>query len=384
MDKIDLNLIRKQITELDETLLKLLAQRRQLSLQVVKSKIQDLKPVRDHYRESLLLENLVEKGRKLDLSGDYIHRVYRNIIEDSVELQQDFLLKLDNPKLKNGQYKIAYLGSPGSYSYNAVDKYLTSINGELIDVGCKTFDEIFAAVENKQAEIGLLPIENTSSGSINEVYDLLQTTRLKIIDEVYIPVRHSLLGKPGSKIEDIHTIYAHHQPIAQCSEFLASLPGVKLKNMDSTSSALAYVSQLEDPNVAVLGSIEAGKVHQLTPLQNNIANQKINQTRFIVVAKEGIQVPLGCAAKTSLVISVGQRPGALVDALAILKDHQINMCKIESRPIQGKPWEEMFYIDVTENLRKEKLQNALQVLKANVHHYSELGCYVRRSIPEEA
>lgn len=383
MEKIDLNIIRQEITQLDENLLNLLFQRRQLSIQVVKSKIQDLKPVRDTYREALLLENLVEKGKKLDLTADYVHRIYRSIIEDSVELQQDFLLKMENPALKSGEFKIAYLGSPGSYSYNAVQKYLHSLNGELVDVGCKTFDAIFSAVEKKEADLGLLPIENTSSGSINEVYDLLQTTELKIIDELYIPVRHSLLAKEGAELDKIHTICAHPQPIAQCSDFLATLNGVKLKAMDSTSSALDYVNKLSDPNIAVLGSSEAGKVHGLRPIQDNIANQKVNQTRFIVVAREGVKVPFSCAAKTSFVISVGQRPGALVDALFILKEHKINMCKLESRPIQGKPWEEMFYIDVTENLRREKMQKAIQELKANVSEYTELGCYVRRAIPNE-
>ncbi len=378
-DKIDLEQVRKDITAVDEALLELLARRRDLSLQVVKSKVQTKKPIRDSYRETLLLQNLTEKGKKLKLKPDYVNQVYRQIIEDSVELQHDFLLQLDNPGMKNAEYKIAYLGSKGSYSHAAVEKYLASLNGGLIDLGCDSFNGIFAAVEDKKADLGVLPIENTSSGSINEVYDLLQTTRLKIIDELYIPVKHNLLVACESDPSQIKTIYAHHQPIAQCSDFLAELTDVKLEVMDSTSSALEVVKELNDPSVAVLGSAEAGKHYGLSSIQADVANQKDNQTRFIVVAREAVNVPFQCATKTSLVLAVGQRPGALVDALMIFKKHHINMCKLESRPIKGRPWEEMFYIDVLENVASESMQAAIKELKANTTDFTEIGCYLNRS-----
>ncbi|EWH12177.1 chorismate mutase [Catenovulum agarivorans DS-2] len=379
MEKIDLDKIRVDITNLDEQLLSLLAQRRALSIQVVKSKVQDQKPVRDSYRETLLLQNLSNKGKKLGLKSDYIHSVYRTIIEDSVELQQDYLMQLNNPNLKSADYKVAYLGSKGSYSHSAVEKYLTGLNGGLIDVGCKSFDDIFAAVEDKDADVGVLPIENTSSGSINEVYDLLQTTRLKIIDELYIPVKHNLLVACESDLSKITTIYGHHQPVAQCSDFLNELNDVEIVVTDSTSTALSEVKKINDPSVAVLGSAEAGKHYGLQSIRADVANQKDNQTRFIVVAREPVTVPMTCAAKTSLILSVGQRPGALVDALMIFKQFNISMCKIESRPIKGRPWEEMFYIDVTENLQSENMQSAIRELKPSVSDYTELGCYVNRS-----
>ncbi|WP_016954780.1 prephenate dehydratase [Catenovulum agarivorans] len=379
MEKIDLDKVRVEITSLDEQLLSLLAKRRDLSIQVVKSKVQDQKPVRDSYRETLLLQNLSAKGKKLGLKSDYIHSVYRTIIEDSVELQQDYLMQLNNPSMKSAEYKVAYLGTKGSYSHSAVEKYLTGLNGGLIDVGCKSFDDIFAAVEDKDADIGVLPIENTSSGSINEVYDLLQTTRLKIIDELYIPVKHNLLVACETDLSQIKTIYGHHQPIAQCSDFLNELSDVEIVVSDSTSTALSEVKKLNDPAVAVLGSAEAGKHYGLQSIRADVANQKDNQTRFIVVAREPVSVPLTCAAKTSLILSVGQRPGALVDALLIFKEYKISMCKIESRPIKGRPWEEMFYIDVTENLQSEAMQLAIKALKPSVSDYTELGCYVNRS-----
>lgn len=377
--KIDLDQVRKDITALDENLLNLLAQRRALSLQVVQSKVETKKAIRDSYRETLLLQNLAEKGKKLNLKSDYINQVYRQIIEDSVELQQDYLLQLNNPELKSAEYKIAYLGSKGSYSHAAVEKYLASVNGGLIDLGCNSFNAIFAAVEDKKADLGVIPIENTSSGSINEVYDLLQTTRLKIVDELFIPVKHNLLVACNSSPDQIKTIYGHHQPIAQCSDFLAEFDDIKLEIMDSTSSALEVVKKLNDPSVAVLGSAEAGKHYNLQSIQADVANQKDNQTRFIIVARDSVNVPFQCAAKTSLVLAVGQRPGALVDALMIFKQHEINMCKIESRPIKGRPWEEMFYIDVTENVTTESMQSAIKALKASTTDFTEIGCYLDRT-----
>lgn len=378
-EKIDLNLVREEITSIDEQLLNLMAQRRACSIQVVKSKVQTKKPVRDSYRETLLLQNLCEKGEAKGLSPDYINRLFRLVIEDSVELQQEYLLQLDNPSLKSAEYRVAYLGKKGSYSFAAVEKYLATVNGGLTEYSCTNFDDIFAAVESNQADIGVIPIENTSSGSINEVYDLLQTTRLKIIDELYIPVRHNLLVSTDTDITQIKTIYGHHQPIAQCSDFLQELSDVEIKVLDSTSTALSQVQALNDSSVAVLGSAEAGAHYGLTSIKADVANQKDNQTRFIVVAKEAVSIPFQCSAKTSLVLSIGHRPGALVDALMIFKKYEINMCKLESRPIKGRPWEEMFYIDVTANVKSEALQNALSEIKAFTTDFTEIGCYLNRA-----
>lgn len=203
------------------------------------------------------------------------------------------------------------------------------------DLGCQNFDDIVQAVESGHADYGFLPIENTSSGSINEVYDVLQHTSLAIVGETTIEVGHCLLAKAGSKLADIKTVYAHPQPISQCSRYLSRHPDFRLEYCASSAEAMEKVLQ-GDNTVAAIGSSEGGALYQLEPLEQELANQKINQSRFIVVARKAIEVPEQLPAKTTLIMATGQKPGALVEALLILKDHNLNMSKLESRPIRAR------------------------------------------------
>lgn len=208
---------REQITALDNELLALLAKRRALSLDVARSKEVDIRPIRDTQREKELLARLVKQGREQGLDAHYVLSLYQSIIEDSVLNQQAYLQGRANPDLQKQQYNIAYLGARGSYSYLAATRYCERRQVGMQDLGCKSFDEIVQAVESGHADYGFLPIENTSSGSINEVYDVLQHTSLAIVGETTIEVGHCLLAKPGTNVKQIKTIYAHPQPISQCS-----------------------------------------------------------------------------------------------------------------------------------------------------------------------
>ncbi|MGS0728409.1 chorismate mutase, partial [Shewanella sp. 0m-11] len=200
-----LNHTREQITSLDNELLALLAKRRELSLDVARSKEVDVRPIRDTTREKELLSRLVKQGREQGLDAHYVISLYQSIIEDSVLNQQAYLHGRANPETQQQQYCIAYLGARGSYSYLAASRYCDRRQVEMQDLGCKSFDEIVQAVESGHADYGFLPIENTSSGSINEVYDVLQHTSLAIVGETTIEVGHCLLANSGSTISDIKT-----------------------------------------------------------------------------------------------------------------------------------------------------------------------------------
>ncbi len=370
-----LNQTREQITQLDNELLSLLAQRRRLSLEVARSKEVDVRPIRDTQREKELLARLVTAGREKGLDAHYVISLYQSIIEDSVLNQQAYLHGRANPETQKQQYCIAYLGARGSYSYLAASRYCQRRQVEMLDLGCQSFDEIVQAVESGHADYGFLPIENTSSGSINEVYDVLQHTSLSIVGETTIEVSHCLLGKPSSKLSDIKTVYAHPQPISQCSRYLSRHKELRLEYCSSSAEAMEKVNQSKDNSAAAIGSTEGGALYQLEPIESGLANQKINQSRFIVVARKAVAVPEQLPAKTTLIMATGQKAGALVEALLVLKAHQLNMSKLESRPIPGTPWEEMFYLDIDANISSEAMQQGLKELERITRFIKVLGCY---------
>lgn len=388
MSSAPLSSVRKEITELDAQLLSLLAQRQQLTNEVARTKIQNQIDVRDPQREEQLLVRLIQEGQKLGLNAHYITKLFHVIIEDSVLNQQAMLSAKANPDNVTPLNRVAFLGDKGSYSYLATQKYFSRREGELHEIGCDSFAQIIQKVESNQADYAVLPIENTSSGSINEVYDQLQHTRLSIIGELTHPIKHALLVAENvansTDVSKIKVLYAHPQVFSQCSHFLANLTDIEVKPADSTSAAMLLVNELQRDDVAAIGSEAGGKLYGLNAIESNLANQKENHSRFIVVAQNPVDVPLQIPAKTTLVMATTQTPGALVNALLVLKDNGINMTKLESRPINGNPWQEMFYLDVEGNLQDGKMQETVKQLTAATRFCKVLGCYPSEEITPTA
>ncbi|QPG04792.1 prephenate dehydratase [Salinimonas marina] len=380
MTQSALDTIRHRITELDSHLLQLLAERRQLTQEVAETKIAHHIPVRDVKREEQLLVRLIKEGQQIGLDPHYVTQLFHVVIEDSVLNQQALLAARANPGAALPLNRVAFLGDKGSYSYLATQKYFSRRPGELLEIGCQSFAEIVQKVEHAEADYAVLPIENSTSGSINEVYDQLQHTELSIIGELIHPIRHSLLVATQTSLDKIKTLYAHPQVFTQCSHFLAELGNVEVKTIDSTSSAMLMVSEMQRDDVAAIGSEAGGGLYGLSAIKSNLANQKENHSRFIVVARAPVVVPLQVPAKTTLVISTVQQPGALVDALLVLRENKINMTKLESRPIHGNPWEEMFYIDVQGNVQDGPVQKALESLRGITRYIKVLGCYPSEEI----
>ncbi|WP_026374472.1 prephenate dehydratase [Aestuariibacter salexigens] len=372
--------LRHQISDIDGKILSLLAERQTLTNQVAETKIQHHIPVRDQKREEQLLVRLIKQGQEFGLDPHYVTQLFHVIIEDSVLNQQAMLAERANPGASLPLNRVAFLGDKGSYSYLATQKYFSRRPGELLEIGCQSFADIVHKVESNEADYAVLPIENTSSGSINEVYDQLQHTSLSIIGELTHPIKHALLVSKDTSISQIKTLYAHPQVFAQCSHFLAELGNVEVKPCDSTSAAMITVSELQSADVAAIGSEAGGALYGLHAIKSNLANQKENHSRFIVVARNAVKVPLQVPAKTTLVISTVQKPGALVEALLVLRENNINMTKLESRPITGNPWEEMFYLDVEGNIQDGPMQNAMESLQGITRYFKLLGCYPSEEI----
>ncbi|ODB44836.1 chorismate mutase [Pseudoalteromonas sp. BMB] len=378
MTQNTLDALRHDINEIDSELLILLAKRRRISHGVLEYKIANNKPIRDEAREQALLEKLIRYGKSLGLDAFYINSVFQTILEDSVLNQQAMLQKNLNPDAVGDTHRVAYLGGQGSYSQLACHKYFSRRPGKLVEMGCQSFEQITEQVEKGQADFGILPIENTSSGSINEVFDLLQHAQVSIVGEVTHTVEHCLLALPDTELQAIDKIYAHPQPFAQCSRFIQGLGDIQHETCDSTSSALKEAG--EHPNSAAIGSAQAGKNMGLEVVKSGLANQTENHSRFIVVARKALQVSTQIPTKTSLIMATKQQVGSLADALMVFKQHNINMVKLESRPVPGNPWEEVFYVDLLANIADSQVQAALEELKDHTQFVRLLGCYQSESL----
>ncbi len=379
---ISLEKIRLRLNELDDHLLSLLSERRKLSLEVAKSKVQTAKPVRDAEREQQLLVKLINSGKdKYDLDAQYITKLFHTIIEDSVLLQQSYLQNLANPELcRKPMTRIAFLGAKGSYSHLASREYVSHKHMELVELSCQHFKDVTQTVESGHADFGVLPIENTSSGSINEVYDLLQHTTLYIVGELSLHADHCILATQEVPVESITTLYSHPQPHQQCSEYLSHMSNVELKTCASTADAMKKVKALNNPNIAAIGNPASGKLYGLQPIQKHISNQTENYTRFIIVARKPVEVSTQIPAKTTLIMSTSHQAGSLVETLLVLQRHGINITKLESRPIIGNPWEEMFYVDLEAHLDSAAMQQSIEELTKLTKFLKVLGCYPSENV----
>ena len=275
---------------------------------------------------------------------------------------------------------MAFLGPKGSYSHLAARQYAARHFEQFIESGCAKFADIFNQVETGQADYAVVPIENTSSGGINDVYDLLQHTSLSIVGELTIPIDHCVLVSTSTNADKIQTVYSHPQPFQQCSQYLSRYPHWKIEYTESTSAAMEKVAQANSPAVAALGSEAGGALYGLQVLEHCQANQTQNITRFLVLARKAVNVSDQVPAKTTLLMATGQQAGALVEALLVLRNHNLIMTKLESRPIHGNPWEEMFYLDIQANLDSLPMRKALKELAEITRSMKVLGCYPSENV----
>lgn len=236
--------------------------------------------------------------------------------------------------------KIAYQGEPGAFSEAASRQ--VNASAELLP--CKAFEDVFSAVNSGVADYGVLPIENSIGGSIHRNFDLLLENQLPIVGEVEVPVVHHLLALPGRTLSDIKRIYSHPQALAQCDRFLRTLSGVEVIASYDTAGSAKLVADQKLMDAAAIASARAGEVNGLVALRSAIQDNDTNTTRFLVVGRE----PLSDAPadKTTIVFTLTNEPGALFKALAAIALRGIDLTKLESRPIPGRKWEYLFYVDL--------------------------------------
>ncbi len=376
-----LNEIRSGINKVDEEIINLLAERRQLSKAVIKEKDESESPIRDQQRELELLQRLIKVGKDKGIDAHFLTKVFYEIIEDSVRIQLNYVQDLTG-KQSNGKetLTVAIQGIEGAYSYLAANKFFAYSDKQLDFIKKKRFEDVVKVVENGEADYALLPIENTTSGGINEVYDLLLHTTLSIVGEETFQVKHCLSAIDDIPLHQIKKIYAHYQAAAQCSKFLETIPDASIEYFADTAMSVQKIKEEGVREFAAISSEEAANHFDVKILKQNIANQSENYTRFIIAARNPIEVDSRIVSKTSLVMATAHVPGSLVDALNIFRKHNVNLTKLESRPIIGNPWEEMFYLDFEGSQNDETVQHVLNELGIHTRFFKVLGSYPSREV----
>ena len=373
----DIDEIRQNIDAVDSEILKLLAERRAHSARMAKEKGLQDRPSRDQAREEDLISDRIASGMDHDLDSGMVNRLWREIINDSVRLQQEALGRSEaDPEAVS----VAIQGIEGSYSQLAAKQFFDAKGIAANYVRSATFADAVAAVQEDRADVAVLPIENTTSGAISEVYDLLLDSQLHFVGDVRFRVRHCLLGIAGSSLSDLRRVYCHPQTVAQCSGFLASLDDCEIVYFSDTAGSGKRIRDLNDPSVAAIASEDAGRLFGLDVLKTGIANRDESYTRFVVVAAQPAEVPEGIAAKTSIVMAVGNHPGALMDSLAVFREAEINLVMLESRPIPHNPHEELFYLDFDGDLADPRVQSVMDTLTRQVRFLKKLGSYPSRDL----
>jgi prephenate dehydratase len=239
-----------------------------------------------------------------------------------------------------GVVKIAYQGEPGAFSEAASRR----IDAEAQLVPCRSFEEVFAAVDAGRVAFGVLPIENSIGGSIHRNYDLLVTHELPIQAEIEIPVVHQLLALPGTTLEQLRRVYSHPQALAQCERFLQTLSGVEIIATYDTAGSAKLVADEHLVDAAAIASARAGEIFGLVPLAVSVQDFDDNVTRFLVIGRRPLREAV--PDKTSIVFSLPNEPGSLFKALSVFALRGVDLTKLESRPIPGRPWEYLFYADL--------------------------------------
>ncbi|MCB9209182.1 MAG: bifunctional 3-deoxy-7-phosphoheptulonate synthase/chorismate mutase [Ignavibacteriales bacterium] len=378
-DNQNIDNIREKINNVDSEILKLLANRRKLSEDVINTKVESDKPIRDTDRETELLSSIISKGKEIGLDSHYVSKIFYDIIDDSVRLQQNHFRSsfFDNG---TNVIRVAIQGIEGSYSSMAAHKFFAHFNKEIIFISKDRFDEVAEEVEAGRADFAMLPIENTTSGGINEVYDLLLHTTLSIVGEEKFQVKHCLVGTENSTIGKLEVIFAHYQAAAQCNKFLATLPDAKIQYFADTALSGKKIKEEGNSEYGAIASEEAAKLFNLKILQREIANQPENYTRFLVCSRKPQEIDSRIPTKTSLVMATAHTAGSLLSALTVFSKYDVNMEKLESRPIIGNPWEEMFYLDFAGNIKDENIQSLLDELGLHTRFLKVLGCYPAQEI----
>lgn len=376
---MDLNDYRKQIDDIDRQLLALFGQRMEVAAAIAAYKKEHDLPVLDGKRER---EKLLDVAAKTpDDLKDYAVSLYSLLFELSrshqtrmlgtnTALTEQIARAIENtPKLFPGSAAVACQGVEGAYSQLACDRLFKLPNVFYFS----NFEAVFSAIEKGLCQYGVIPVENSTAGSVNAVYDLMMRHDFRIVRSLRLKVDHNLLANPGAKLSDIREICSHEQAIAQCSAFLQKHPEITVVRCENTAAAAKRVAQSSRKDVAALSSRSCAELYGLTCLASNVQDQGNNFTRFICISKN-LEIYPG-ADRTSLMMVLPHRPGSLYKVLSRFYALGINLNKLESRPMPERNFEFMFYFDLETSVYTPQFQQLMAELPSLCEEFSYLGSY---------
>lgn len=366
----DLQALRETIEEIDREILSQLRRRMSLAEEVANAKLRTAYPFRDEPREDQVIQRVRHAAVERGLDAHEVERLYRVILDMSVAHQKAHVRSLDSTPLR-----VAYQGVEGSYSHLTAQRRYAGIPEGVLLEGFETFRAAAEAVREGAADRALLPIENTTAGSINETYDLLAEGGLTITAEEVSRIEHCLLGLPGARIEDLRTVLSHPQGILQCQDFLRTVPWIKTQTEFDTAGSARKVRERNDPTVAAIAGESAARVYGLEVLRRGIQSQEGNYTRFVELAHDPVRFPPEVPAKTSLLLTVSDQPGSLAEVLSVFSRRGVSLAKIESRPIPNSPWQYRFYLDIHGHADRDPVRGALAEVRSLTAELRVLGTY---------
>lgn len=376
---MDLSHLRDQIDSVDRQIIALLAERNRIVEAVALAKLEAASPFRDREREERLLVRLREHATSAGVDPHQVERLYRVVMDMSVAHQEATVRRRTDAPLR-----VAYQGVEGSYSHLTAQRRFGGREGGALLTGFDTFRQAGDAVVHGAADLALLPIENTTAGSINETYDLFIASAsgagadrlLHITGEVVSAIEHCLLALPGVGFDELRTVSSHPQALAQCQGFFAAHPQLSAKPAIDTAGAARRVAELGDRTHAAVASAAAAATYGLAVLITGIQTSSANATRFVEIALRPAPVPADARAKTSLVVALADRPGALGEILLRFASHGLSLTKLESRPIPDAPFTYRFYVDVLGHAASAPFQQALAEVAGLTTELRILGTYV--------
>lgn len=373
----DLGLLREEIDAIDRRLVELFEERMQIAENVARYKLANGKEVFDKERELAKLKAVRSQAQD-EQNQEGIESLFHNIMAISRRRQYTLMAEqmpgynrfVQKPQTIESLTKVVFQGVFGAYGHQAMQGYFgTNINSFCVE----TFKGAMEAVKHGQAEYGVLPIENSSTGMITDVYDLLEAYDNYIVGEYVVKVDHALLGLPGASIEDIQVVYSHPQGLLQCRNFLDPKGWEEISLQNTAIAAKKVVSEQNIAQAAIASEL-AANYHGLSILVSHINDLDNNSTRFIIIKNKPEYVPE--ADQISICFELEHTSGTLYNILANFIFNGLNMNKIESRPLKGRKWQYRFFIDFEGNLAWEQVRNALTGIAAETKNFRILGNYI--------
>ncbi len=384
---MDLSECRKEIDKIDKELVELFERRMNVAIKVAEYKIENNLPILNEAREAEVIEKNINRLNNKEYSK-LTEKFFTNLMELSRSLQgnmfnsnEDNSRELIEENISNNEnkrdlenIKIGYQGVKGSFSEEAMIKYFGE-NHTTTDY--EEFEDVFLALKNNKIDYGILPIENSCTGAITTVYDLLAKYGLYIVGEECIKIDQNLIGIKGTKLEDIKEVYSHPQGFEQSREFLSNYNNLKLIPFHNTAISAKYISEINDKSKAAIASLRAAEIYGLDVIKNEINDKDNNHTKFIIIGRK-LESSNECN-KITVVFSLDDKSGTLYNLLRHFAENNINMIKIESRPSKNEPWQYLLYVDFEGNVENDDVKKAIKLIEGKSEYFKLLGNYKKVS-----